>query len=191
MNTPAHLTFGLAAFGRPGAAGITAAALLGALLPDLSLYLLAGWELGLRGTDPETVFREMYYSDAWQRIFAVDNSIPLWGVVLAAGLALRRPWVAVLAGAALLHLVFDLALHHDDARRHFWPLSDWVFVSPVSYWDPAHHGRIVGILEIAAVAALTALIWLRFREIWVRAAAALLLLAETAPLVMWEWMFAA
>ena len=191
MNTPAHLTFGLAAFGRPGAAAITGAALLGALLPDLSLYLLAGWELAIRGTDPEVVFREMYYSDAWQGIFAVDNSIPLWGLVLALGLALRRGWVVALAGAALLHLVFDLALHHDDARRHFWPLSDWVFVSPVSYWDPAHHGRLAGILEIASVVALTAFVWRRFREAWVRIAAVVLMLAEAAPLFMWAWMFAA
>ncbi|WP_328795072.1 hypothetical protein [Jannaschia marina] len=42
MNTPAHLIIGLAAFGKPGRPRVTAAALCGALLPDLSLYLMAG-----------------------------------------------------------------------------------------------------------------------------------------------------
>lgn len=41
MNTPAHLIIGLAAFGKPGAPRVTAAALAGAMIPDLSLYLLA------------------------------------------------------------------------------------------------------------------------------------------------------
>ena len=190
MNTPAHLVVGMAAFGRPDAAGVTAAALLGALLPDLSLYLMAGWELFLMRTPPETVFREMYYSDAWQAVFAVDNSIPLWGLVLGVGLWLRRPWVVALAGAALLHVVTDLALHNEDARRHFWPLSDWVFVSPVSYWDRRHYGDVVGPVEIALVLALCVWLWTRHRHVAVRAVIAALAVAEAAPLVMWAIVFA-
>ncbi|MEJ6403518.1 hypothetical protein [Yoonia sp. 2307UL14-13] len=52
MNTPAHLIFGMTAFGRSGQVKVTAAALFGALLPDLSLYLLAGWHLNILGTSP-------------------------------------------------------------------------------------------------------------------------------------------
>ena len=185
MNTPAHLVMGMAAFGRPGAPLVTAAALAGALAPDLSLYLLTGWEIGVRGTPPETVFRQLYYSDAWQAVFAVDNSIPLWAIVLAAGLALDRAWIVALAGAALLHLGFDLMLHADDGRRHLWPLSDWVFASPVSYWDPRHHGGIVGPLEAAGTLALAALVWRRHRAPAARAIVAALAVLEAAPFVMW------
>ena len=190
MNTPAHLAFGLAAFGKPGQAGVTLAALVGAFLPDASLYAMAGWQIRVLGTPPETVFRELYYSDAWQAVFDVDNSFVVWGAVLALGIALKRAWIAALAGAALLHLALDLPLHHDDARRHFWPLTDWVFVSPVSYWDPARHGRIVGALEVGAVLACTVYVWRRFQEAWVRIVAAVLALAEFAPIVMWSLMFA-
>lgn len=56
MNTPAHLIFGLVAFGKPGAPKVTAAALAGALIPDLSLYLMAGWHLIVLQTDPNIVF---------------------------------------------------------------------------------------------------------------------------------------
>ena len=190
LNTPAHLVFGMAAFGRPGEPRITAAALAGSLLPDLSLYLMAGWELALMRTPPEVVFREMYYSPVWQAVFAVDNSIPLWGAVLAAGLWARRAWVVTLAGAALLHLAFDLALHADDARRHLWPLTDWVFASPLSYWDRRYHGDLVGPLEIAATLALGFWLWRRHRGVVARAVVAALMIAEAAPLVMWRIVFA-
>ena len=176
---------GMAAFGRPGEARVTFAALLGALLPDLSLYLLVGWQLALVGTPAEVVFREMYYSTAWQAVFAVDNSIPLWAVLLASGLAARRPWIVALAGAALLHLAFDLGLHADDGRRHFWPLTDWVFASPLSYWDRRHHGGVVGPVEAALTLVLAAWLWVRHRSAAARVAIATLAAAEAAPFVMW------
>ncbi len=47
----------------------------------------------------------------------------------------------------------DLPVHHDDGHRHFFPLSDWRFASPVSYWDPEHYGRIVGTAEAVFVVA--------------------------------------
>ena len=175
----------MAAFGRPGAPAVTAAALMGALLPDLSLYLMTAWELGARGTSPEVVFRDLYFSDAWQAVFAVDNSIPLWTAVLAIGMGLRRAWVVALAGAALLHLATDLALHAEDARRHLWPLTDWVFVSPVSYWDPARHGRVVAPIEAALVLALGLWLWRRHRTAIARCLVAALVLAQLAPFVMW------
>lgn len=56
MNTPAHLIFGLTAFGKVGRRDVTAAAFAGALIPDLSLYLMVGWHLQVLGTSPEVVF---------------------------------------------------------------------------------------------------------------------------------------
>jgi len=124
MNTPAHLIFGLAAFGKPDAPKVTAAALVGAILPDLSLYLLAGTHLFVLGTSPDVVFGELYFSELWQTIFKIDNSFLLWGVVLGLGVAIRSAWVVALAGAALFHIGLDFPLHHDDGRAHFWPLTD-------------------------------------------------------------------
>ena len=51
-----------------------------------------------------------------------------------------------------VHILADFPLHHDDAHRHFSPLSDWRFESPVSYWDPAHYGVLMSSLEAVAVA---------------------------------------
>ncbi|AGI68948.1 hypothetical protein OAN307_c34610 [Octadecabacter antarcticus 307] len=66
------------------------------------------------GTDPKIVFGQLYFSDTWQSIFWVDNSIILWGIGLGLALALRSRWAIALCCAALLHLGLDLMLHHDD-----------------------------------------------------------------------------
>jgi hypothetical protein len=189
VNTPAHLIFGAAAFARPNAPAVNAAALFGALLPDLSLYLLTGWSLLIMGIPPETVFGELYFSPQWQGIFAVDNSIPLWALGLGLGLALRSRVLIAFAGAGLLHLVFDFALHHDDARRHFRPITDYVFISPVSYWDPRHFGNIAGPVEIAVSLLLCGVLWRRFRGWFARVLIVAAALAELAPGLMFMVMF--
>ncbi len=190
MNTPAHLIFGLAAFGKPKQAAVTAAAFMGALIPDLSLYLMAGWHLRVLETPPRMVFGELYFSDAWQSIFRIDNSMVLWGIILVIGLMGRWPVLIALAGAAELHLVFDFLLHNDDARAHFWPLTNWVFKSPVSYWDRDHYGTIAGSIEIGVSLALCVVLFRRFSHIGMRALVILLGAAQAAPIVIFSIMFA-
>lgn len=189
MNTPAHLIFGLTAFGAPRRPLVTAAALTGALLPDLSLYLLASWHLFVLGTSPETVFGTLYFSEGWQRIFRIDNSIVLWGCGLAVALMARSAWGTALCGAALLHLGLDLPLHHDDGRAHFWPVSTWIFQSPVSYWDPAHYGDLVSVIELLAVLACCVILWRRFRGLVMRGLILLLGAMQIAPVLLWFFMF--
>jgi len=69
MNTPAHLIFGMTAFAKVGQPKVIAAALAGGLIPDLSLYLMAGWHLGVLGTPTDIVFGQLYFSNTWQSIF--------------------------------------------------------------------------------------------------------------------------
>lgn len=190
MNTPAHLILGLTAFGRAGRPGVTAAAFAGSLIPDLSLYLLVGTHLAVLGTPPEVVFGRLYFSDAWQSVFRIDNSIVLWGIALAFAVASGRAWAVALCGSALLHLALDFPLHHDDGRAHFWPITDWIFASPVSYWDPAHYGGIVAPLEIGLSLAFCVVLWRRFRGWAMRGLIGVLALAEFSPAIMFAVMFA-
>jgi hypothetical protein len=190
MNTPAHLIFGAAAFSRPGRPSVNAATLAGGLLPDLSLYLMVSWALYVQGIPARVVFRDLYFSERWQAVFAVDNSLPLWTLALILALAMRSAPGIAFAGSGLLNLVFDFLLHHDDARRQFWPISDWVFRSPVSYWDGRYHGDMVGPIEILACVALCVILWRRFLGWPARAMIAVALALELAPLVMWGLVFA-
>lgn len=189
MNTPAHLIFGLAAFGKPERKAVTAAAFAGALIPDLSLYLLATWHLQILGTPAQIVFGELYFSESWQSIFRIDNSIVLWSLALGAAIMAKSKVGIALCGAALLHLGLDFPLHHDDGRAHFWPISTWIFESPVSYWDRRHYGNIVGPIEIAAALVACYYLWRRFTGKWMRGLIVVLGAIEFAPAVLFAIMF--
>jgi hypothetical protein len=192
VNTPAHLIFAAAAFARPADRPLEAAetrrrnlaALLGALAPDMSVYLLVAWSRLALGRSWGEVFGRDYGSPLWQSVFAVDNSLPLWGAVTGVALWRRWPLLSVFGAAGLLHLAFDLPLHHSDARPHLWPLTDWVFRSPVSYWNPARHGEIASLAEGAACAVLALLLWRRFRGARARALILAALAAQLSPIVI-------
>ncbi|MEL6169914.1 MAG: cobalamin biosynthesis protein CobQ [Pseudomonadota bacterium] len=168
---------------------VTLAAMLGAFLPDLSLYAMAGFHLLVLETPARVVFDELYYSDTWQQIFAVDNSFILWGIALALALWRRSAWAFALTGAALLHLALDFPLHNDDARMHFWPLTDWKFISPISYWEGARGGDVVGLIEIALVIVLTGFLVWRFRDHWCKWLFLTVAALQVMPFVVWRLVF--
>ena len=189
MNTPAHIIVGAALFSQKGAPRITAAAVTGAMLPDLSLYLLAGISLMLLQIPPERVFNELYFSSSWQTIFAVDNSLILWGGLMGLALWKGHGPARAFSGAGLAHIALDLPLHHDDGRAHFWPLTDWVFQSPVSYWDSHHHAGLFAPLGGALIAVLTWVLWQRFPAWPARVAFLVLLAAEIWVIRQWILFF--
>lgn len=189
MNTPAHLIFGAAAFARPGAWRVTAAALAGSFLPDASLYGMAGWHLLILDTDPQVVFRQLYFSPEWMRVFSVDNSMLIWGALLGFGLWLRRDWLVAFTGAGLLHLAFDLPLHAGDGRPHFWPVTSWIFDSPFSYWDRSHGASVIGPLETLICLALLVVLWRRFTTVMPRIVIGLAALMQLSPALVWLFVF--
>ncbi|WP_299724555.1 cobalamin biosynthesis protein CobQ [uncultured Tateyamaria sp.] len=189
MNTPAHLLIGAAIFGRPAHTPIVLGAFAGALLPDLSLYLMAGAALFVMAIPPSRVFNELYYSDEWQTVFAIDNSFLLWGLLLGLALWRQAPWAIALASAALLHLALDFPLHHDDGRPHFWPASAWVYESPISYWDRAHGAFWVAPFEAGLALISAVVLWLRRVPLWAAVLTAILVLAEFWIVRKWLFFF--
>ncbi|MEL6979821.1 MAG: cobalamin biosynthesis protein CobQ [Pseudomonadota bacterium] len=185
MNTPTHLLVAAAAFGRPGRRPVTSAALIGGMLPDLSLYLLVAYERLALGRDFQTIFERSYFSPLWRGVFAVDNSAPLYAALLGLGLWLRRPWLWALAGAALLHIALDLPLHHDDGRAHFQPFTDWIYQSPVSYWDMRAYAAYVIPLEAALSLCLCWILWRRFHGSLAHAPIALGAALQIVALATW------
>ena len=189
MNTPAHLIIGAAVFARPDAHKINLAALIGALLPDFSLYFMVFWNSQIRGMSFNQIFDEQYFTPYWQGVFAIDNSIPLWGVALVIGLLMRWPVLIAFAGAGLLHLLLDFPLHHDDGRAHFWPFSDWIFESPVSYWDSRHFGGIVGPIEGLICLGLLVILWRRFESWFAKGVILFAGLLECVPAIVFPILF--
>ncbi|MFQ4139971.1 hypothetical protein PGN35_027020 [Nodosilinea sp. PGN35] len=164
MHTPSHLILNLAALRRPVPPAMTWPILVGALIPDAALFVFYGWARGQR-LPSQTIWGDAYYSQPWQDIFAVGNSIPLGLLGVALGYVLRGfrlgPWVGFLGASMVLHHLADLPLHHDDAHQHFWPLSSVRLISPVSYWDVDHFGRLGATVELLLVLVATAHLWPR------------------------------
>ncbi|MEM6627414.1 MAG: hypothetical protein AAF719_11980, partial [Pseudomonadota bacterium] len=117
-------------------------------------------------------WNEAYWSEPWQTIGAIFNSVPLALLILSIGFIWKCELVALFALALLTHAALDFPLHADDAHRHFWPLSDWRFISPVSYWD-RDHNIVAGMMAEGLCLILAALaLWRRFDARWVRISAA-------------------
>ncbi|MEM7328186.1 MAG: cobalamin biosynthesis protein CobQ [Pseudomonadota bacterium] len=136
---------------------------LGALAPDISMFVFFAWSR-LQGWTGHETWNVQYWNEPWQTMGAVSNSFLLFAGLYF--LAALRAWklALVFAIASLLHLALDFPLHADDAHRHFWPLTDWRFFSPVSYWDPNAKGVLGSAIESLCVLFATVILWQRFPQ---------------------------
>lgn len=199
MNTPAHAAVNLLLLGGRDATGASppesppptghlVAVTVGAVLPDAPMLLFYGVEK-LRGVPESVIWSLTYHHPDWQTLFDLVGSLPLIIVALVIARRLAAPRLFALLASMGLHALCDLPLHHDDAHRHLWPLSDWRFRSPVSYWDPAHHGTLFAVLEIALVVLATATLLRRHGEPRARLLVAMVALTYLLYLgfALWAW----
>jgi hypothetical protein len=151
MNTPSHAILNLALLTQSSHLSHPFPILMGAVLPDLPIFVLYGWAKLIQRLPESAIWTETYYQPFWQNLTALGHSIPLTslGFVITALCGWKTP--ALLFASMVLHSLGDLPVHHDDAHRHFFPFSDYRFISPISYWDPRHHGAIVSLVEILMV----------------------------------------
>jgi len=180
---------GAAAFGGRMQPRAAMAGALGGLAPDVPAFALVLWAALVQRRGAEEIFGALYFSPAWQAVMAPSHSVALWTAGLAAAVLLRRPLAVAFAASGLLHQVFDFAFHAEDAHRHLWPFSDWRFISPVSYWDPAHHAGVVAPLETLAALGLAAWLATVYRTRWARVALALLALTYVAQIAAFLLIF--
>ena len=164
MNTPAHAVAGLLLLAGPGRSRLILPVFLGSIAPDLPMILFYAQAKLLARLPEDQIWSQAYYHPWWQAVFDLAGSLPLiaLGAVLARFLGWTRSFFFL---AALgLHALADLLLHHHDAHRHFLPFSDWRFLSPVSYWDPAHYGAYAAPLEAGLVLLGSVILWRRFSD---------------------------
>lgn len=164
MNTPAHIAFNLVIMGQTDQSEAIAPVIVGAILPDFSMFVFYFIEKVILRHPESVIWSESYYQPHWQTLSAFSNSIPLG--VLALGLLLWRKskFGMLLVASILLHQLMDLPLHSDDAHRHFFPITNWKFHSPISYWDPNNYGQIVFALEFLGVIISCTFLFLRYKS---------------------------
>ncbi len=165
MQTYSHgLIAGVAgkALARRGRQVDVRALVLGALLPDVPLWLLSlGFLVRYVWLDPVppgqrmALYDRLYFTDPlWivghnllhaPLLVSLYAVLGLWGRRRGWAWADRLWWVAL---GAMSHSMVDIFTHHDDGPLLLFPF-DWQlrFQSPISYWDPRYYGRVVSALE--------------------------------------------
>ncbi|WP_026731700.1 hypothetical protein [Fischerella sp. PCC 9605] len=147
MNTPSHAILNLAILIAPQQPTATLPIVFGAVLPDVPMFVMYCWAKVIRRQSEYQIWSETYFSPFWQNITHAFHSIPLAliGIFLAHYFGW---WQAEIIGiSAFLHALADFPVHNEDAHRHFLPFSNYRFISPISYWNPNYHGRVVSLIE--------------------------------------------
>ena len=168
MNTPSHLIINAALrkwVTTNGQRTIPRSAfLLGAVLPDLPLFLLwigaytyYRYLLGdLSITPMDSRFDQLYFTNPF---WIASHNLLHAPLLLLSGLALhwrfrnlpgtRGYWWFWFAAGCLMHTMLDIPTHHNDGPLLLFPLEWSVrFHSPVSYWDPRYFGREFALFEL-------------------------------------------
>ena len=148
MVTQSHVILNIAILSKRDKPFLHSYAFIGAVLPDLPMFIFFIVESLIRKTPQRELWGSRYFAEAWQTFFDLFNAIPLILIVLGLGYyLLNSERIVVFAWSMLIHCGFDFMTHHDDGHHHFFPLSDFVFESPISYWDRDHYGSIVAPIE--------------------------------------------
>ena len=141
----------------------------GAVLPDVPAIAFHAYYRLIRHW-PEEMIQRTGVINPWKTATMVLHAFPVWLVLL--GVAAWRRWTlpTALAATLLLHAALDLPVHHGDALRQLWPISNYRFISPVSYWDPNFHAAWVRLVELSMLLGATWLLWRRYHSPWLRTA---------------------
>ncbi len=172
METYGHAFFTgvLARYGFKASPAATTASVIGAVLPDLPAFVAAAYYWNSRTSMPRKELLEaIYFSGPFGRTGILLHSAVLVSLLLGlywlSGLwkrDRRKILLGFLAGWAG-HTIVDFLTHGDDARPLFWPISDWKWASPISYYNPLHYGREFFFVEHGAM--LLIILWLLARWI--------------------------
>ena len=148
MTTHSHVILNIALLSKRDKPFLHRYAFIGAVLPDLPLFIFFIIESIIRKTPQRELWDSVYFTEAWQNFFDIFNAVPLILILLGIGYyLLNSEKITVFAWSLLIHCGFDLLTHNDDGHHHFYPLSDFAFESPISYWDRDHYAGIVAPIE--------------------------------------------
>lgn len=125
--------------------------------PDVPYFILLGYysvRFHVNGFTDLTA-----WDLAWRSplVMALHSFVP-WAVAVGilcavAGPLTRRAWWPILGGW-LSHIVIDMLTHRNDGYPIFYPLATYRFPTPISYWEPAFHGRMFSLVDSTLTAVL-------------------------------------
>jgi hypothetical protein len=182
MRTYSHafFTWLLARYGFRASRKASLAGAAGAALPDVPAAAAVAYQALIqrslpRPGMPHDELHEKFLDAAYESgLFAetglfFHSTIPV-GILLALHFVLRRLGRRHGGGVLLWfllgwlgHVLADFFTHAEDARPLFWPLSSWLWQSPVSYWNPDRYGSEFFFAEHALI--LLGVLWIVFQSV--------------------------
>jgi len=160
---------------------------IGGLMPDFPIFLMVVYSRLINGAGYNLWNKPdgLYWQEPWQTFGSIANSFPLWAIVVIVAFALFKYssrfktlglGLLIFSVGYFLHISVDFVTHADDAYPQFWPITDWRFFSPISYWQPQYYGRIVGVVEAIMGLAIVTYLVIKFKQWPIRIAAILMAL---------------
>jgi len=189
MNTPSHAIINLLLFGKKHRKIHSVAIVAGALIPDAPMLLFYLWEK-LHGISEHVIWGDLYYHPAWQGLFNSFHSFPLLTLACFAAWRAKLSVWSIFFASMFCHSLFDFPVHHSDAHQHFFPFSDYRFISPISYWNPDYYGAWIGGLEVLVMLTGSVYLLRNSQNIALKRSVAVLLSAyllfALAAVVLWK-----
>ena len=168
MNTPSHVVVNLFLLGKGESSQFYLPIIIGSLLPDVAIFWFYFWAKFIAKIPESKIWSEVYFTDFWQDIFAIPNSIVLCLIGAIICHYYQLTWLKIMFVSMIIHCLFDLPVHHDDAHRHFVPLTNYRFISPFSYWDVRHYGKWVALVELLLVNISSFYLFNQFNSWWAK-----------------------
>ena len=112
-------------------------AVIGSILPDFATLLLLGVHFLTQGFAWKTLEISHPVIQSLTYNYITHSMVVI--VVLALLSALFWKKILPIFYGMGLHALMDYATHHGDNALPFYPLSMWKIVSPISFWETAHH----------------------------------------------------
>lgn len=146
--------------------GIDTIVVLGAILPDVPIFFFFGWYSFVDPKKQQEIWRTLYFDPGWQAFFNLFNSIPIFLALLFVAWKFKLTRLLFFSISCLLHVLEDFFIHMEDAHAHFYPFSNYKFMSPVSYWDTGGFGYYVSMIETTIVLVVSLLLFRHIVSWW-------------------------
>jgi len=168
MITTTHILLNTALLGRKKNPGRNWPLILGSLLPDIPMLFYFLYMLMTHHHQDGTHWVSLNEYTIRQTWVDWAHSIPLAisGALLC--YFIKNNFGFFFFAAMVFHDLEDLPLHAEYAHRHFLPLNDFRFFSPISYVDSRYHGAWVASLEWGLVLLCIGILWRRGLKPWLQ-----------------------
>jgi len=142
---------------------------LGSILPDLPMFFFFLYYTFINKVPQMEIWHTLYFTESWQVVFNLFNSIPIFLVIALLAYKFSKTRLFVFCLANLLHFVGDFFVHQEDAHAHFFPLSNYKFMSPISYWDRSSGGTTFSIIEAMVILVISIYLFKHIKTWWGKA----------------------